>query len=46
MKFVADENVPKQLVIRLRAEGHEIDYIIETGRKIQDRTILRNYYLP
>ncbi len=41
MKFVADENVPKQLVIRLQAEGHEIDYIAETGRKLQDRTILR-----
>jgi predicted nuclease of predicted toxin-antitoxin system len=41
MKFLADENVTKRIVTRLRAEGHEVAYVAERGRRAQDRTVLR-----
>lgn len=31
MKFVADENVDKQIVDRLREDGHELTYVAEMG---------------
>ncbi|HEY7350490.1 MAG TPA: DUF5615 family PIN-like protein [Ktedonobacterales bacterium] len=41
MRFAADVNVPKPLLNRLQAAGHEIISIIEVGRRFSDRTILR-----
>ena len=41
MKFVADVNVPKPLMNRLQTEGHEMLSMIERGRGLSDRTILR-----
>lgn len=41
MKFVADENVFKHTVSCLREDGHEILYVAEESRRLQDRTILR-----
>jgi len=41
MKFAADVNVPKPLLSRLQAEGHEIIPMIEINRRLSDRTILR-----
>lgn len=41
MKFAADVNVPKPLISRLQGAGHEIVSMIEIGRRLSDRTILR-----
>jgi predicted nuclease of predicted toxin-antitoxin system len=41
MKFVTDVNVPRPLINRLQAEGHEIMSIIEVNRRLSDRSILR-----
>jgi len=42
MKIFVDENIPQQIVVRLRAEGHSVVYIT---RQIDDRIILENAYL-
>jgi predicted nuclease of predicted toxin-antitoxin system len=41
MRFVADVNVPKPLINRLQTHGHETISMVEIGRKLSDRTILR-----
>jgi predicted nuclease of predicted toxin-antitoxin system len=41
MKFVADVNVPKPLIKRLRIEGHEVILMVELDRRRSDRGILR-----
>src|SRR5690242_3457619 len=41
MKFHADENVPRPFVQRLRAQGHEVAYVVERVRSLRDATILR-----
>ena len=41
MRFVADVNVIKQVVIRLRAAGHEVLWVAELNRRLSDRGILR-----
>jgi predicted nuclease of predicted toxin-antitoxin system len=40
VKIVADENVDKEIVDRLRADGHEVLYIAEENAGIDDGTVL------
>jgi predicted nuclease of predicted toxin-antitoxin system len=40
VKIVADENVDKEIVDRLRADGHNVLYIAEENAGIDDRNIL------
>ena len=41
MRLVADECVPRQVVERLRAEGHEVTYILEATPSIPDEAVLQ-----
>ncbi len=40
MNIVADENVDKEIVDRLRADGHDVFYIIEQNPGIDDEIVL------
>jgi predicted nuclease of predicted toxin-antitoxin system len=40
MNFVADEGVDRQIVERLRQDGHEILYVAEMGPSITDEEVL------
>ena len=40
MKILADENISRLLVNRLRQEGHEVLYIVEMARGSKDSTVL------
>jgi predicted nuclease of predicted toxin-antitoxin system len=40
VNFVADESVDQQIVERLRREGHEVWYIVETGPGASDADVL------
>ncbi len=40
MKLVADENIAKLIVERLRQEGHEVVYIAELSPSIVDNEVL------
>ena len=40
MKIVADENVDKEIVDRLRADGHDVLYIAEADPGIDDQSVL------
>jgi predicted nuclease of predicted toxin-antitoxin system len=40
MKILADENVARPIVDRLRKEGHEVEYIFDTARGSVDIDIL------
>ncbi len=40
MRLVADECVPRQVVAQLRAEGHEVGYILEDSPSVPDETVL------
>jgi len=40
MKLLADEGVDRPVVLRLRAEGHEVDYIAELAPGITDDEVL------
>jgi predicted nuclease of predicted toxin-antitoxin system len=41
MNIVVDENIPQQIVTQLRAEGHQVEYVM---RQVEDRVILENAY--
>ncbi|MBU4444037.1 MAG: DUF5615 family PIN-like protein [Candidatus Marinimicrobia bacterium] len=41
MKFFADENVDKQIVERLRKDGHIVLYVIEMERSISDKEVIQ-----
>src|SRR2546429_9923640 len=41
MNIFADENIPRQIVTQLRAEGHQVEYVT---RQVEDRTILEDAY--
>jgi len=41
VKFFADESVDRQIVERLRVEGHEVGYVAELSPGIVDETVLR-----
>jgi predicted nuclease of predicted toxin-antitoxin system len=40
MKILADENISRILVERLRQEGHLVEYIMEIARGSNDSTVL------
>ena len=40
MNFLADENVDRQIVDRLRQDGHILRYVIEMEARISDDTVL------
>ncbi len=40
MKILADENISRLLVDRLRQEGHQVQYIMEMARGSADLTVL------
>ena len=40
MKFVADENIDRSIVERLRSEGHELFYVAEMDPGISDDEVL------
>ena len=40
MKFLADENVDREIVERLRLEGQTVHYIAETNRGVGDDEVL------
>lgn len=40
MRFLADEGVDRQIVIRLRAEGHDVLYVAEIEAGICDEVVL------
>ncbi len=40
MKFLADENVDKQIVDLMRAEGFEVDYILEISPGISEWNLI------
>jgi predicted nuclease of predicted toxin-antitoxin system len=40
VKIVADENVDRQIVDRLREQGHEVLYIAERDPGVDDETVL------
>ena len=40
MKIVADENIDKQIVDRLRTDGHDVLYIVELDPGIDDDAVL------
>lgn len=41
MRLLADENIDKPVVERLRKEGHEVAYILEMKRGIGDAEIIQ-----
>lgn len=41
MKFVADENIAKLIVERIRQEGHEVIYIAELSPSLIDSEVLK-----
>ncbi|MFH1259320.1 MAG: DUF5615 family PIN-like protein [Elusimicrobiota bacterium] len=41
MKFIADENVDKPIVDRIRKEGHEVIYVAEVLPNISDDEVIR-----
>ncbi|MFQ6054896.1 MAG: DUF5615 family PIN-like protein [Methanosarcinales archaeon] len=40
MKFLADENIDRQIVERLRREGHQVWYVAEMDPGISDDVVL------
>ncbi len=40
MKFLSDESVDRQIVDRLRQDGHSVSYVIEMEPGISDDTVL------
>jgi len=40
MNFLADENVDRQIVDRLRQDGHILQYVVEMEAGISDDTVL------
>lgn len=41
MKIIADENIEKPVVKRLRQEGYEVDYIAESAQGASDENIVK-----
>lgn len=41
MKFIADENVDKPIVERLREDGHTVLYVLEMEPSISDDEVIR-----
>lgn len=41
MKFLADVNIDRRLIDHLRAEGHEVLWVAERNRELDDISLLR-----
>ncbi len=41
MNLLADENIERQLVARLRSEGHTVPYVAEMAPGLDDEAVLR-----
>lgn len=41
MKILADENIARQIVLRLRVEGHDVSFIMEMARSSDDDVVLQ-----
>lgn len=41
MKFLADVNIDRRIIDRLRAEGHDVLWIVERNRELDDISLLR-----
>ena len=41
MKLLADENIDRPVVVRLRAEGHEVFYVLESSPEATDSEVIR-----
>lgn len=39
MRILADENVPRAIVVRLRAEGHDVLYAAESRPRVPDEDL-------
>ena len=40
MTFLADESVDRQIVVRLRLDGHQVAYVAEMSPGIMDEVVL------
>ncbi len=40
MRFVADENLDRQIVERLRQDGHQVRYVAEMASGVSDQEVL------
>lgn len=43
MRLLADENVDRPVVLRLRDEGHEVVYVVELAPSVPDAELLRHF---
>lgn len=41
MKFLADVNIDRRIIGRLRADGHEVQWIADINRELDDISLLR-----
>lgn len=41
MRFLADENISRSMVERIRAMGHEVDRVVDNHRGAKDPAVLR-----
>jgi hypothetical protein len=41
MNLVADENIDRQIVERLRHDGHVVDWVAEVSPSISDEAVLQ-----
>lgn len=44
MNFLADESVDRQIVMRLRQEGHHVAYVAEMEPGIDDEIVLKKAF--
>ena len=40
MRFLADENVSRQVVERLRADGHDVIAVTQSGQGVSDKHVV------
>lgn len=40
LRVLADENIPRPLVVRLREEGHDVVWVVESNRGEEDPSLL------
>lgn len=41
MKFLANVNVPRPIITRLRADGHEVVWVTDRNRELSDYSVVR-----
>ena len=42
MRFLADEHIPRHVVMTLRAQGHDVNWVVETRRQGSDPAHLKS----